>query len=82
MYKMREDTKRLRNEAREFDERVMKDKEPTVMPANYCVECGNFECSCTRTCKCGGEMGYRQMFASDEYAWFCNVPGCGGCEVE
>ena len=46
MYKMREDTKRLNLESKEFDERVMNDKEPTVMPANYCVECGSYECEC------------------------------------
>ena len=42
---MREDTKRLRNEAREFDDDIMKDKEPTAMPSWYCVECGG-ECEC------------------------------------
>ena len=48
MAKIREDTKRLRLEAKEFDERVMNDKEPAVMPASYCVECGNCECECKK----------------------------------
>ena len=52
---MREDTKRLRNEAREFDERVMNDKEPTVMPSWYCVVCAEDksknECDCNKEAK-------------------------------
>ena len=55
---MREDI-----EAREFDEAVMNDKEPTVMPKDYCVECGSFECECKKAYEddCRREEANREL---------------------
>ena len=49
---MREDTKRRRLEAKEFDDQVMNGKEPTNMPAWFCVVCSGDksknECDCNK----------------------------------